>query len=856
IQPSGKNYQSQRFTIESSDDGVNFRKITQLEPPRQGWQNDDFAMTHAVKPTTARYFRFLYDLKGTEVGYEDMDVAKWKQSLKIRYILLSSEPKIHQYEGKNGSVWRVSPHTSNEQIPAKDCIDTTKMLNITHLVKDGKLTWKAPKGAWTILRIGHTSTGHINATGGGGRGLECDKFNADAIRLQFNSWFGRAYETAGADLAQRVLKVFHIDSWECGSQNWTSAFNEEFRKRRGYEIVNYLPVMAGVPLQNAKFSEKILSDVRQTIAELVVDVFYKTLTDEAHAKGCQVNAESIAPTFVSDGMLHYKYVDLTMGEFWLQSPTHDKPNDVLDAVSGAHIYRKNIVQAEAFTQIRSTFTEYPEMLKTLQDRNYAQGINRLSFHVDVLNPLNKKPGMTLDGIGLYFQRDQTWWRQAKTWIDYTTRCQALLQWGEPVADLAVFVGDETPRRSVLPDRLIPFLPGIFGAERVESERVRLANEGVPTEQVSVGVTFQKNTYRAENWLNPLRGYAYDCVNPDVLTAAKVENGDLILPSGARYKALLILGKYLMQPNPEAMSRQTKTAIKKLKLKGVREIETPFTQDDFSSLGFERDFIVTENGSYAQEIVYNHRTNGKADIYFVSNQQDKKRFVEISLRVQDKIPEIWNAVDGSVRRAENWKIEDGRTHLPLALDAGESLFIVLRQETIYAASQGKNWTDYETVTDVSNAWKVKFDAAERGKRQEIAMDTLMLWNNFADDSVKYFSGTATYYNSFVYNQNEIKDIFIELDKIYNIATVKINGVDCGTIWTKPYIVDISRALKRGKNTVEIAVTNTWANRILGDEVYSVEPNPDNKIWTNARYRMNSKQPVNSGLEEKIRIVVKK
>jgi hypothetical protein len=553
--------------------------------------------------------------------------------------------------------------------------------------------------------------------------------------------------------------------------------------------------------------------------------------------------------------LHYKLADLPMGEFWLQSPTHDKPNDVLDAVSGAHIYRKNIVQAEAFTQIRGTFTEYPEMLKTLQDRNYAQGINKLSFHVNVLNPFDKSPGMTLDGIGLYFQRDQTWWRQAKAWMDYTARCQALLQWGEPIIDLAVYVGDETPRRSVLPDRILPFLPGIFGEERVENERVRLENEGTPTTQVSVGVTFQKNTYRAENWLNSLRGYAYDCVNPDVLENAKVENGDLILPSGAHYKALLILGEYPMQPNPEAISQQTKTTLKKLKIKGVREIKTPYLKDDFSSLGFERDFIVLENGDYAKEIVYNHRADANADVYFIANQQDTKRFVEISLRVKDKIPEIWNAVNGSVRRAENWKIEDGRTVLPLALDAGESLFIVLREETIYSASQGKNWADYETVIDISNAWKIKFDASERGKRKEIAMDTLVLWNNLSDDSVKYFSGTATYYNSFVYNKNEIKNIFLELEQIYNIATVKINGIDCGTIWTKPYIVDISQMLKKGKNTVEIEVTNTWANRILGDEIYSAEPNPENKIWTNARYRMNSKQPVNSGLAGKIIIVTK-
>ena len=95
-----------------------------------------------------------------------------------------------------------------------------------------------------------------------------------------------------------------------------------------------------------------------------------------------------------------------MGEFWLNSPTHDKPNDMLDAISGAHIYGKNIIQAEGFTEVRGTWNEHPGILKALLDRNYALGINRLFFHVYVHNPwLDRKPGMTLDGIGLFFQRE-------------------------------------------------------------------------------------------------------------------------------------------------------------------------------------------------------------------------------------------------------------------------------------------------------------------------------------------------------------------------------------------------------------------------------------------------------------------
>jgi hypothetical protein len=860
IQPSGRNIQAQRFTIEAGDDGVNFKKIVQLEPPRQGWQNDDFPMTHSIPPTTARYFRFLYNPEGTEPGSEDLDAAKWKQSLKINRIVLSSEARIHQYEGKNGSVWRVSPRTTQEQIRPEECIDKSQMQDITRYVdKTGHLQWNVPKGRWTILRMGHTSTGHTNATGGKGMGLECDKFNPEAIRLQFNSWFGKAVEVAGKERAARVLKVFHVDSWECGSQNWSPVFRDEFKKRRGYDIYAYLPVMAGVPVESAEQSEKILYDVRKTIAELVVDVFYQVLQQEANAQGCVFSAECVAPILTSDGMMHYKYTDIPMGEYWLQSPTHDKPNDVSDAVSGAHIYGKNIVQAEAFTQLRSTFTEYPAMLKTLQDRHYALGINRLSYHVNVLNPwLDRQPGMTLDGIGLYFQRDQTWWKPGKAWVDYAQRCQALLQFGHPVVDVAVFTGDELPRRAILPDRLLPFLPGIFGKEKVEQEKIRKANTGLPTKQMPVGVTHSAFISNAEDRVNALRGYAYDSFNPDALKQAQVMDGQIILPSGMKYSVLVVPGKHPMQPHPEQMQEETLSDLKRLEKQGVQIIKQPYKEDTFEPLGLERDFIVTENNTaeYAKEVAYTHRRKENIDIYFVSNQMEQERSLLISLRATGRIPEFWHPVDGNIHFARNWEMKNGRTVLPLHLDAGESVFIVLQEpaDRLFSA-EGNNWNTYEEVVSLSSPWTVRFDSRARGPEQPVVFETLTEWNLHPDTLVRFYSGTAVYSTPFVWEKTASGKFYLELENIYNLASIKINGTDVGTIWTKPYRVDISHALKPGRNILEIHVTNTWANRMMGDENLNAEKDDTKKIWTNARYRLHEKIPVQSGLTGKVKIVKK-
>ena len=148
----------------------------------------------------------------------------------------------------------------------------------------------------------------------------------------------------------------------------------------------YLPLFAGVPVDDIATSEKVLRDVRTTAAELVVDVFYDVLAQKAKDYDCYFSAECVSPTMVSDGMLHYQAVDFPMGEFWLRSPTHDKPNDMIDAIHGGHVYGKNIIQAEGFTEVRGTWDETPAMLKALLDRNYALGINRMFYHVNTHNP--------------------------------------------------------------------------------------------------------------------------------------------------------------------------------------------------------------------------------------------------------------------------------------------------------------------------------------------------------------------------------------------------------------------------------------------------------------------------------------
>ena len=894
IESKGVNYQAHRLRLMVSDDGKVFRDLGRLKAPRHGWQDWGIPYTHSIEPTTARYFRFVYDPAGTEPGAEDLDAAKWKQSLKVSRIVLSNQPKIGNYQGKSGIVWRISPETT--EIPAEDFIPKDQIIKLSDYIdENGVLNWKAPEGNWKIMRFGHTSTGQENDTGGAGRGLEVDKFDPEAIRFQFQQWFGKAAEVAGPELVPEVLNILHVDSWEAGSQNWSSVFREEFKNRRGYDLVDFLPIMAGIPVESAKTSEQILYDVRKTISELIADNFFGTMKAEADKLGVKFSSENVAPTMVSDALMHFKEVDFPGGEFWLRSPTHDKPNDMLDAISGGHIYGKNIIQAEAFTELRMGWDEDPELLKPLADRNYALGANRYFYHVFVHNPwTDRKPGMTLDGVGSYFQRDQTWWEPGKAWVEYCRRVQSQLQKGTPVVDLAVFTGEELPSRAVLPDRLLPFIPNIFGEERIASEKNRLENKGQPTSKMPKEVTFSKNITNLNDWVNALNGYKYDSFNPDALLHdASVVDGNIKFRGDIEYKALFFPGSRKMSPDamisfevadkilslikdgaivfvgqkPQRISGFSQDANQKRWKSVVEEIwsgykkdldsnsinswslgkgkviQLPYPEKDFKEIDIQPDVLFPGlNRKESETLAWNHRRSGKEEIYFISNQKDTEREVSVSLRETGRVPYLYDPVTDKTRGLKKWKIVDGRTVFPLKFDRNSSLFILFREKTSLKKSEGRNWASFKVNKELDENWNIQFDADFNGPAGLISTKKLFDWSASGNDSIKYYSGTAVYSKTFRY-KGKTETAWLNLGEFSDIAEVFLNGERIGVVWTFPHRIDISSALKKGKNNLQIRITNTWRNRLIRDHQL---PKKERSTWTTAPYRLEGEELSPSGL----------
>ncbi len=838
ITPSGTNIQNQRLKVEYSLDGKNFSYVTTFTPARQGWQNTAAAATftlpeyiksNANSPLT---LRFSWSPDGTEPGSEDLDAAKWKPTLRLKGIRFFQNPKIHQWEGKAAYAWRVAEETTDKQVSKDFCPALYDIIPL-EMSEDGTVSIPANcPGTYRIIRMGHCSTGQMNATAGGGKGLECDKFSKAAVNKLVDNWFCKFMELPHSN----TVKYLHVDSWECGCQNWSTNFEEEFRARRGYSIRRWLPLFAGIPVVSASESERVLRDVRLTINELIHDVFFTTVRERAHKMGMQFSSESIAPTMVADGLDHYKYADLPMGEYWLNSPTHDKPNDMSDAISGAHIYGKNIVQAEGFTEVRGVWDEDPASIKTLLDRNFALGMNRLFFHVNTHNPwMDKKPGMTLDGIGLFFQRDQTWMPEAKPFVDYITRCSALLQQGRPVQDIAVYTGDEMPRRSVLPERLVSMLPGIFGKERVASEAKRLANVGQPMEVSPVGVNHSAGIVDPKDWVNCMRGYQYDSFNPDVLlNLATAKDGCMVLPGGAKYRIVVVPAVRPMNPDG-IISKEAKAKIEELRKAGVAIIEKTFTDDDFSRYGLKRDTELPTG------IAYTHRSANNGEIYFIANQKNED--VTFTAKFRDTAngtPYIYNAVDNTISA---WSSET------ISLPANGSCFVLFPKNNVAEILSGLPEQPAEKAETTAKqereaiALTNPYTLTLKEAGATMTLDALKSWTEIEEGNLRYFSGHGKYSTTVKLKKKPSGNEKLQLGKVMNIAHVWVNGIDCGIVWTAPYEANIGKALKKGVNTIEIEVVNTWANALRGMDEGKA---PYEGIWTNAKYRMDKPHLLPAGL----------
>ena len=838
--------------VEASDDGQTFRKLVDI--PNDGGQEHTIAFPAA----SARFFRVAFTDKppagfgemtfDVENPFGDFSGMKPDPNFEIAELVLHPGARVSRFEEKAGFANLIGLDSfPTPPVVARDAIRKNDILDLTSKMRpDGTLEWTPPSGNWVVLRFGYSLTGVTNHPASPeGTGLEVDKLSREDVKEYMNTYLDNYKSAVGDLMGKRGLSYVINDSWEAGTANWTDNMVAEFTKRCGYDPRPWMPVLAGRVIESSENSDRFLWDFRKTLGDLLAEYHYDQINDILHERGMGHYGESHEEgrAFIGDGMEVKRHNDVPMSAMWTQKPGVNNEQygynaDIRESASVAHIYGQNLVAAESLTASSGAWAWSPATLKPTADKELAMGLNRFVIHTSVHQPLlDKKPGLALGPFGQWFNRNETWAEQAKPWVSYLARSSYLLQQGRFDADIAYFYGEDSN------------ITALFGKKGPD----------VPA------------------------GYSFDYVNADALVhVLTFADGQLATPSGMRYRVLAL------DPHSQHMSLSVLRKIRDLVqagaiVAGSKPTDTPSLSDDLkefqnladqlwgsgsgnslgkgrvygdknlgevlTTIGVASDFDYTKPESDTN-VLFVHRKLADGDLYFVDNRNDREETLNASFRVTGKEAELWHADTGTTEPA-SFQIANGRTTVPLHLESWGTVFVIFRKPA-KAPSRSLPKTVDSTLTTVDGPWDLSFES-NLGAPSMITVDKLASWSDSTDEGVKYFSGKGTYTKTIEAPSEWFasgESVSIDLGEVKNLAEVSVNGKPLGILWKTPYRVDVTHALKPGKNTIEIRVTNAWVNRIIADR----QPNVTKTYtFTSPKFYKADSKLVASGLLGPVKVI---
>ncbi len=721
--------------------------------------------------------------------------------------------------------------------PSGSAVAVGRIVDLTDKLRpDGRLVWDVPAGKWTILRFCRTSTGaNTRPAPLPGLGLECDKFDRSALDAHFEAFVGSLLKTLGPRKipSQAGWTMLHIDSWEMSAQNWSAAFREEFRRRRGYDPLRYLPAVTGRLVESREITERFLWDLRQTSQELIIENHARRLRELGRRHGFGLSIEPYDMNPCADLELG-GVADVPMGEFWANGFGFDTAYSCIEAASIAHTRGRPVVAAEAFTSgSDERWQLYPGAMKPQADWALCMGINRIVFHRWAHQPwLDRFPGMTMGPYGVHWERTQTWWDMAPAFHSYLARCQYLLQKGRTVADICYLAPEGAPH--------------VFRPPRsaLEGEPLMPDRRGYNFDGCAPGTLLERMSVKDGRVVTPdgasyrlLVLPAFDTITPTLLRKVRqlVEAGAVVIGTPPR-KSPSLSGYPRCDDEVQSLAREIwgrteeppATVTKRAAGKGLvlwgGEF-SPAPSDLYPgyepvarlllSMGLPRDFEAEDGG-----LRYTHRVDGDSDIYYIANKTDSPRSTVGAFRLSGKIPEFWDPLSGDTRPASGWRADNGRTLVPLDFAEYGSLFVVFREKTPvagYRIQEKKEEPPAKMILELTGPWEVRFDPARGGPAGAVAFGKLEDWSGHPDEKIRYYSGKAVYRKTFVGPGSPNGGrLFLGLGAVHDLARVKLNGRDLGVVWCAPWRVEVPAGLLKAQgNELEIEIANLWCNRLIGD-----------------------------------------
>lgn len=710
--------------------------------------------------------------------------------------------------------------------------------DVTDCMKDGVLNWKATKedskllggknGSKTVVVL-YIKYGvmKVKRAAPGGEGLVIDHFDRKAV-ANYLKHIEDAFERTHTPYPH----TFFNDSYEVADATWTPTLFEEFYKRRGYRLEDHL-------LAFTHGDVKLVSDYRETLSDLLLENFTQQWTAWAHSHGAITrNQAHGSPANLIDC---YAAVDIPeiegfgLSDFGIKGlrkdPGKTRKNDsdysmFKYAPSAAHICGKPYTSSETFTWLTEHFRTSLSQLKPDIDLMFCAGVNHMFFHGTCYSPKDDPwPGWKFYA-SIDMSPTNSIWRDAPEFMKYVARCQSFLQWGQPDNDFLVYLPIRDMWKKNPEKLLMQFSIHAMG---------QLAPE------------FIKTILDIDK-----AGFDCDYISERLLMGCKFVNGGIETAAGTHYKALII-------PGSGEMPEKVKAHIEQLKAQGACIIYG--TNAAEMNAAAKPETMKTECGLKAIR-----RKNPTGYHYFIANLTAEDIEADVQLAVDFKRAFFFNPLNAYITPVPI-KVEDHKIHL--ALRSGESIILqtfddVPQQQpadllkglaSIYHQTSTAHVQEYP----LDGPWTLSFMEEAPKVTETFTLDHPQTWESLSDET-KVTMGTGVYETTITLKKKDLRRAFkweIDLGDVRESARVYINGEYIGCAWSVPFVLDCMLALKAGKNTIRIEVTNLPANRISEldrkgvkwrkmEEINVVDINYKKTLYDNW-------EPMPSGLNSQVRLL---
>jgi len=686
--------------------------------------------------------------------------------------------------------------------------DSGQTLNLTDRVnEDGILEWVAPAGDWILYSLFQGWHGKmVERAGPGGEGNVIDHFSSEAL-MNYLSEFDQAY--ASQNLSS--LRAYFNDSYEVddasGESNWTPDFFEEFQKRRGYDLRNYLPALFGN--DSVENNIRVLCDYRETISDLLLEEFTVPWREWAKSKGAIIrNQAHGSPANILD---LYAASDIPETE----------GSDILGfkfASSAAHVTGQPLTSSESATWLNEHFLTSLADVKQALDQFFLGGVNHVFYHGTTFSPVEENWPGWMFYASVHFGPTNSFWSDFSALNRYVARCQSFLQASQPDNDILLY---------------FPFYDRLSQPGRSMLQHFRGGGSGTTARTCAMIL------------LN--RGYSFDFISDRQLENVKVVDATLqvadasyktvVLPecryipvetfkklvSLARGGATIIvhqsfpsdvpgLGHYAERRealtnlfNSMTFTEVGTAGIKVAAIGNGAILQGPDLEQLLSYAGINRETMV----DYGLIFIRSRHDNNR--YYFIVNPSIQDFDGWIPLQTRAKSVAIFNPMLEENGLAGLRTSESGMNEVYLQLAPGESC-ILKTFDTVLRAPSYRYIVAKGDPQEIVGTWSVNF--VEGGPELPASIQTTELdsWTYYSGMPVKAFSGSAWYTISFPKPEEIAGGFLLDLGRVCESALVRLNGRELGTLIGPSYEILIPDGLLGEENFLEIRVSNLMANRI--------------------------------------------